>query len=346
MSSEPIPEPVLNKLESRLLDRDAARVRDAVPIVDGLFSSLDSELASSSHYAGEVRTAFQELLLLTLRFLNARQNSSKEGLGKRLAYLFAPEAGKPLPLEEDLAQDYVDFLQSAYSGPQVHTEVRHIGGGRVDVLVTFGRFHFSAELKRELDDAGRESLRKYLAQEGLYEGTDVPLGFLLVLDLTEKPGPRTSFSLKRVAGTDVRWTGGRRTIHRCGPRTRQPEIAVADQVISLGTALRQTLDATTPQSSYNHASRVPCHGAFDRVQRGESSNNLHRFEADRYHAKKKREPIAWVPDRSLAQVLGSFSLGGCGSMRRGSRCLIRIEILLPNGAILIRTIASSARSSR
>jgi hypothetical protein len=64
--------------------------------------------------------------------------------------------------------------------------VRDIGGGRVDILVNFYGYHFVIEAKRELRDASPMSLRSYLGQAGLYLGTNVMLGFLLVLDLTSK----------------------------------------------------------------------------------------------------------------------------------------------------------------
>jgi hypothetical protein len=47
---------------------------------------------------------------------------------------------------------------------------------------------YIAEIKRELANALRDNLEdKYLAQAVEYQGTNVPLGLLLVLDLTAHP---------------------------------------------------------------------------------------------------------------------------------------------------------------
>ena len=75
----------------------------------------------------------------------------------------------------------------------IHAEVRDIAGGRADVVIDFYQFRFIAELKRELVDASRSNLQRFLGQAGLYSGTDVHLGLLLVLDLTDKTTGVPSF---------------------------------------------------------------------------------------------------------------------------------------------------------
>jgi hypothetical protein len=88
-----------------------------------------------------------------------------------------------LPLEADLHADFAQFLETADAPGWVNTEVTHIGGGRVDILITFAEVRIPAELKRETTDPSREAVRRYLPQAQAYQGTDVALALLVMLDL-------------------------------------------------------------------------------------------------------------------------------------------------------------------
>jgi len=100
----------------------------------------------------------------------------------RCKYLFDPNA-----VECELADDLKDFLDSGILYGKVHSEIRDIGGGRVDIHVNFLGYRFIAELKREFNDISRESIRnKYEAQAVTYQATNINLEFLEVLDLTPK----------------------------------------------------------------------------------------------------------------------------------------------------------------
>jgi hypothetical protein len=81
------------------------------------------------------------------------------------------------------------FLAGSEIGYLIHTEVRDIGGGRIDVAAFFERFTLVCELKREYSDISVEGQRRHLLQAATYQGSDVQLGFLLVLDLRERTGP-------------------------------------------------------------------------------------------------------------------------------------------------------------
>ena len=72
---------------------------------------------------------------------------------------------------------------------EVLTEIPGISIGRADIFVTFGATRFVIELKKENDKVDRESLRIYLGQAVAYQVTNVRLGFLGVLDLTQTAGP-------------------------------------------------------------------------------------------------------------------------------------------------------------
>lgn len=163
------------------------------PLLDDMLSGIDDALSDNPDYQGQVRHAFRKLVLLTLRFARDRQDRQRSSGDRRQEYLFAwRAAGKP-PLEKDLGLDYRGFLVGSELSRAVHAEVRDIAGGRADVLIDFYQFRFVAELKREFDDASRANVQQFLGQAGLYSGTDVHLGLLLVLDLTDKSTGVPSF---------------------------------------------------------------------------------------------------------------------------------------------------------
>jgi hypothetical protein len=178
---------LLDAIEARLADRDAERTWDSDPALDRMLEAIRRELSSCEDFRGDVAEQFSDLVLRTLRFLRSRQQAGPSSFGGRARYLFAWGKDEKPPLEDVLATDYFQFLEATGSGGGLHSEVRDLGGGRVDVLVHYGTHLFTAELKREFDDASRDSLRSYLGQAGSYQGTGVRLGLLLVLDLTPKP---------------------------------------------------------------------------------------------------------------------------------------------------------------
>jgi hypothetical protein len=74
-------------------------------------------------------------------------------------------------------------------GYRVHTEVRDIGGGRVDVAAFYERSTLVCELKREDTDVSANGQRRHLLQAAAYQDSDVAVGFLLVLDQRARTGP-------------------------------------------------------------------------------------------------------------------------------------------------------------
>jgi hypothetical protein len=61
-----------------------------------------------------------------------------------------------------------------------------IAGGRIDVRFAFGTDRIVTEVKRDQDPFAEEALAKYLNQAGAYQASNVRLGLLLVLDLSDK----------------------------------------------------------------------------------------------------------------------------------------------------------------
>lgn len=112
-----------------------------------------------------------------IRFLHVRQNDEPS----HAPYLFDATAQEK-ELEADLMHWFV-----AYGLYGLNVQSRNIGGGRIDIVLTFSGFRFVLELKRDDTDTSPAGLRKYLGQASTYQVTDVPLGMLIVLDLTGQP---------------------------------------------------------------------------------------------------------------------------------------------------------------
>jgi hypothetical protein len=105
-----------------------------------------------------------------------------------VAFLFNRDTANP-PLEKHLQQDFHGALALSLLKPSFTTEARDLGGGRVDVLFSYKGLSISAEMKREFADRSDSALvDAYGPQSMAYQGTNVPLCILIVLDLVDRGG--------------------------------------------------------------------------------------------------------------------------------------------------------------
>jgi len=160
---------------------------DISPVLERILEKCISILENIEDYKNQrVRQSFNVLLFLTLRFLENRMDMTKKN-NPRLKYLFETEVAEKLPKEEELQNDYFQFMDGNISAGFTKVEVSDIASGRADVCFSFGSIQFVAEVKRDSKDCSFNALRtKYIDQASEYQNTNVKLGFLLVLDLTEK----------------------------------------------------------------------------------------------------------------------------------------------------------------
>lgn len=193
-------------IEEALTDaEDIASTADSL-VVSEVFAECRRQLGDCPDYRDDVREAVDELLLHLLRFAHSRAQRSRSRRGA--GYLFRPDA-----LEKDLADDLDEFLAASDLGYRVHTEVRDIGGGRVDVAAFYERFTLVCELKRENADVSVDGQRRHLLQAAAYQDSDVAVGFLLVLDQRARTGPAPHLRLNvRVVVLDEGALGGARHV--------------------------------------------------------------------------------------------------------------------------------------
>jgi hypothetical protein len=154
------------------------------PIIEQLLTKILNGVESNSSYnIDKVKRGFHILLNQSITFLESRMNLTQMD-SKRVSYLYQ---NSPLPKEVALQDDFHDYLIGNLYDANISVEKSNVAGGRVDVSVAFSSFNFSVEIKRDSKDCSFEAIRsKYLGQAAEYLVTDVKLGFLMVLDITDK----------------------------------------------------------------------------------------------------------------------------------------------------------------
>lgn len=155
----------LNVPASRLLDRVLA----------------DLEACGNVDYAGHRRERFDRLVLLLLRFLQTRMDA----LGARYPYLRRIE--RDAPLEWEPQEDLASFL-SAHG--EAEPERTGVSSGRADIYLpqpSRTPFRFVIEVKRLESPWTDAAIKPFLRQTTAYHQTDLRLGALVVLDLSDRP---------------------------------------------------------------------------------------------------------------------------------------------------------------
>ncbi len=93
--------------------------------------------------------------------------------------------GKKQKVDEALFhQHYREVLAFSALFNIVSAEVIDKGGGRADIIVSFGSVQFNVECKIEEDNASEAGLRQYVAQAAEYQNTNAAFAILLALDKT------------------------------------------------------------------------------------------------------------------------------------------------------------------
>lgn len=129
------------------------------------------------------RRLFDTLLLWVIRFLFNRLEVTKAD-DPTVEYLFQRADGAKAK-EDVLQDDFFRWLTTNAAGSDL--EPTNLGGGRADIKLKSSGERVIIEVKRELLDSSFEALAaSYQAQATDYQNVSVRLGFLLVLDLSNK----------------------------------------------------------------------------------------------------------------------------------------------------------------
>lgn len=179
-AASPLTERVLGVIgDKRVMDDEIAN-----PIVQSVLAAIRTKLEGSTDYGEEVRSSFERLVLQVILFCLDRQDAGKKELGARGDYLFSEN-----PVEADLQKDLREFLVGNLLGAAVQTELEGIAKGRCDVYVGHGGWRFLIELKRHEGSVTPLIARSYVGQAASYQGTNVKLGMLGILEVVDRKGP-------------------------------------------------------------------------------------------------------------------------------------------------------------
>lgn len=126
-----------------------------------------------------MQAKFDRLALSLVRFVRLRI----DGDGTRFPYLRKIVGDSP-PGEAELQNDLWEFLTTS---DYPEAERKQVSAGRVDILIPQGAFRFVIEVKRLLGQWSGPTLQPLLRQTTAYQQTDVRLGVLAILDLSDRP---------------------------------------------------------------------------------------------------------------------------------------------------------------
>jgi hypothetical protein len=178
---------VLQQLEAALVDRRSSSSSFSNPVMQRLFAEVRSQLQPCQDYTGRVKEHFDELIAQVISFCKTRQDAGAKQLRDRGNYLLNPNA-----TEFDLQQDLWQWLGGNYRECEILDEVEGIGKGRADLFAALGGHRFVLEMKRHHGHLNRIAAKKYCNQAATYQNTNVKLGFLGILELSNRTGPPPS----------------------------------------------------------------------------------------------------------------------------------------------------------
>ncbi|RDU98944.1 hypothetical protein [Trinickia dinghuensis] len=148
------------------------------------FAQITSALRSHDDYTGSVRRDVDVFVIFLVRFLSHCLDVGYEMGKTSFSFLFQQAGAKPLEQQlQEAMFTWLHLLAWGFKNHQVRREVPDVASGRADLAITTEAWTMYAELKREMTDASRAGLTKYLGQASTYQLTGPRIGFLVVLDL-------------------------------------------------------------------------------------------------------------------------------------------------------------------
>lgn len=162
------------------------QTRNLNHVQDRIITQCIEGLGSHPDYKHpDVRVVFNATLWWLVRFIASRLDSMK-GDAPEIEYLFRRDDGTRAK-EDKLQNDFMTLFRPYAVGSQI--EVTNIGGGRADVMLQYNAEKMVVEVKREDRDCSFDAIEeRYAEQTFQYQNTASRMGFLLVLDQTDRGG--------------------------------------------------------------------------------------------------------------------------------------------------------------
>jgi hypothetical protein len=157
--------------------------------IERAYVAMDRALAGHPDYAGVVQADARGLIEYLTLFLSHCLDVTPTMAKGLFDFLFARDDTQPLEIEVQRACWHFLRLQAGgFPQHQVLREVADIGSGRADIVIIRPEWRIVLEIKRELENASRDGIRKYLGQVATYELAGPRIAFLVVLDLVSQRG--------------------------------------------------------------------------------------------------------------------------------------------------------------
>lgn len=190
----------LLELNAAIADRRAGTDLNLDPVMRAVRSEMLTKLSGSADFNGAVADAVTAVLDQLIKFIASRQNIQESWR----PYLFTPD------VEEDhLHQDLYNFLTGGHLSSAISVESQHVGGGRIDLMVTFPGFHLYIELKEDNTQVPVDGKVAYLKQTIAYQASGIRIGFLVVLRSKSPKGTSVQPNLRElVTHTTIQATPG------------------------------------------------------------------------------------------------------------------------------------------
>ncbi|EDT42475.1 hypothetical protein [Burkholderia ambifaria] len=180
-------------LEQNALLLDMGMVAPLNATQEKSYWRLISELERHSDFHGSVAADVKLFIIFLIRFLSYCLNVNYDISNLSFSFLF--HDSNEFPLEKRLQAAMFESLHMAFSGFKSHQILREVpdfAKGRTDIAIVREDWTLVTELKREMSDATRGGLKKYLGQAAAYLLTGPRISFLVVVDLClQKKWPLT-----------------------------------------------------------------------------------------------------------------------------------------------------------
>jgi len=153
---------------------------------EAIFAGIEAELAASPDYVDSFRDDCRGLIHHLLVFLSHCLDVAPAAATGLFGFLFDLVTD---PLEKELQHALLTMLKLQTVGfpqHQINREVPDVAAGRADIVIIRPAWRIVIEVKRELANASREGIARYLGQAASYTQTGPRVGFLVVLDLVHQ----------------------------------------------------------------------------------------------------------------------------------------------------------------
>lgn len=154
---------------------EAERPQTMVRLVE---ESVWDTLGQEPLFVADVAEAVVAVTSAVVRYVAQRTNNPRP-------FMRADAAENEHVIEQDLADDFQEWLAGHLDFGSPSIEAQRVAAGRVDVTVGFSALSVVIELKKEESDISPEGLASHYAEQTVsYQATNYPFGIALVLDRT------------------------------------------------------------------------------------------------------------------------------------------------------------------